>query len=59
MSALVPVLAAATWTDAIVIAAVLLGCAIALAGIASFDPRYAAGYRSRCSLEGTSPSAWD
>jgi hypothetical protein len=39
MSALVPVLAAATWTDAIVIAAVLLGCAIALAGIASFDPR--------------------
>jgi hypothetical protein len=39
MSALVPVLAAATWTDAIVIAAVLLGAAIALAGIVSFDPR--------------------
>jgi hypothetical protein len=39
MKALVPVLAAATWTDALVIAVVLLGCAIALAGIASFDPR--------------------
>jgi hypothetical protein len=39
MRALVPLLAAATWTDAIVIAAVLLGFAIALTGIASFDPR--------------------
>jgi hypothetical protein len=32
-------LAAATWTDAIVIAAIALGAAVALTGIASFDTR--------------------
>jgi hypothetical protein len=39
VSALVPLLAAATWTDALVIAAVALGAAVALTGIASFDAR--------------------
>jgi hypothetical protein len=39
VSALVPLLAAATWTDTLVIAAVALGAAVALTGIASFDAR--------------------
>jgi hypothetical protein len=39
VSALLPLVAAASWTDALVLAAVALGGAIGLSGIASFDPR--------------------
>lgn len=39
MPAFLPLLAAAAWTDALVIAAVALGAAVALTGIASFDDR--------------------
>jgi hypothetical protein len=39
MSALLPLVSAAAWTDALVIAAVALGAAVALTGIASFDTR--------------------
>jgi hypothetical protein len=39
MPTLLPLLAAAAWTDALVIAAVALGAAVALTGIASFDDR--------------------
>jgi hypothetical protein len=39
MPAFLPLLAAAAWTDALVIATVALGAAVALTGIASFDAR--------------------
>lgn len=39
MNALVPVVAAAQATDALVLAAVALGAVLGLTGLASFDPR--------------------
>jgi hypothetical protein len=39
VTTLMALIAAATWTDAIVLAAVALGASIGLTGIATFDPR--------------------
>jgi hypothetical protein len=39
VNSVVALVAAAAWTDAVVLAAVALGAAIGLTGIASFDPR--------------------
>jgi hypothetical protein len=39
VNTVLPLVAAAAWTDAVVLAAVAVGATIGLTGIASFDPR--------------------